>query len=69
MPTCITDVQVFIRFANFYQQFIKDFLKIIALLVNLTKKDVKFWWTLTCQLAMEALKKAFTSAPVLKLFN
>ena len=41
-PTCITDVQAFIRFANFYQRFIKDFSKIIALLVNLTKKDVGF---------------------------
>jgi hypothetical protein len=42
MPTCIIDIQAFIGFANFYQQFIKDFLKIIALLVNLTKKNVKF---------------------------
>ncbi|CBF82237.1 hypothetical protein AN5254.2 [Aspergillus nidulans FGSC A4] len=68
-PTCITDIQAFIRFANFYRRFIKDFSKIIAPLVNLTKKDVEFQWTPTCQLAMDALKKAFTSAPVLKPFD
>ena len=41
-PTYITDIQAFIRFANFYRRFIKDFSKIIAPLVNLTKKDIKF---------------------------
>ena len=41
-PTCVTDVQAFIGFANFYRRFIKDFSKIIAPLVNLTKKDVEF---------------------------
>ena len=69
MPTCITDVQAFIRFANFYQRFIKDFSKIITPLAKLTKKGVVFKWTLTCQLAIDSLKEAFTSAPVLKPFN
>ncbi|KAG0158308.1 hypothetical protein PDIDSM_5821 [Penicillium digitatum] len=68
-PTCLTDVQAFIGFGNFYRRFIRDFLKVIAPLVRLTKKDVRFEWTPVCQLSFEALKKAFTSAPVLKAFD
>ena len=41
-PTCIREVRSFIRFCNFYCQFIRDFLKIAGLLNTLTKKDVKF---------------------------
>ncbi|KAG0160840.1 hypothetical protein PDIDSM_8371 [Penicillium digitatum] len=44
----------------------ETFSKVIAPLVRLTKKDVRFEWTPVCQLSFEALKKAFTSAPVLK---
>ncbi|KAG0160247.1 hypothetical protein PDIDSM_7774 [Penicillium digitatum] len=68
-PTCLTDVQAFIGFGNFYRRFIRDFSKVIAPLVRLTKKDVRFEWTPVCQLSFEALKKAFTSAPVLKAFD
>ncbi|KAG0160695.1 hypothetical protein PDIDSM_8225 [Penicillium digitatum] len=59
----------FIGFGNFYRRFIRDFSKVIAPLVRLTKKDVRFEWTPVCQLSFEALKKAFTSAPVLKAFD
>ncbi|KAK9652865.1 hypothetical protein HCH54_010281 [Aspergillus fumigatus] len=69
VPTCVTDVQAFIGFGNFYRRFIKDFSKIIAPLVNLTKKGVPFMWTATCKLSFEALKKAFVNAPILKSFD
>ncbi|KAG0154825.1 hypothetical protein PDIDSM_395 [Penicillium digitatum] len=59
----------FIGFGNFYRRFIRDFSKVIAPLVRLTKKDVRFEWTPVCQLSFEALKKAFTPAPVLKAFD
>ncbi|ODM16166.1 hypothetical protein SI65_08600 [Aspergillus cristatus] len=68
-PTCVTDVQAFIGFANFYWRFIKDFSKIITPLVNLTKKGIQFKWDTTCELSFKALKKAFTTAPVLRLFD
>lgn len=68
-PTCVTDVQAFIGFANFYWRFIKDFSKIIAPLVNLTKKGIQFGWDATCELSFNALKKAFTTAPVLRPFD
>jgi len=68
-PTCVTDVQAFIGFANFYRRFIKDFSKIITPLVNLTKKGIQFKWDTTCELSFNALKKAFTTAPVLRPFD
>lgn len=68
-PTCLTDVQAFIGFGNFYRRFIKDFSKITAPLIQLTKKNVSFSWDTTCQLSSEKLKEAFTSAPILKPFD
>ena len=35
-PKCLTDVQAFIGFSNFYRRFIRDFSKIIAPMVQLT---------------------------------
>jgi hypothetical protein len=42
MPTTVKEVQAFIRFTNFNQQFIKDFLRIAILLTELTKKENPF---------------------------
>jgi hypothetical protein len=47
-PSCVTDVQAFIGFANFYRRFIKDFSKIIQRMVNLTRKEVRFIWDRAC---------------------
>ena len=41
-PQSIKDVQGFLRFANFYQRFIRNFSRLVKPLVNLTQKDVKF---------------------------
>ena len=41
-PTTVKGVQGFLRFANFYQKFIKDFAALLELLVRLTKKDIPF---------------------------
>ncbi|KAG0159950.1 hypothetical protein PDIDSM_7477 [Penicillium digitatum] len=71
-PTCLTDVQAFIGFGNFYRRFIRDFSKVIAPLVRLTKKDVRFEWTPVCQLSFEALKKALhlpRTATIIRCFE
>lgn len=68
-PRTLTDVQAFIGFGNFYRRFIRDFSKIVAPLVNLTKKTVPFQWTDACEQAFRRLKSAFTSAPILAPFN
>jgi hypothetical protein len=41
-PTSVTNVQVFIAITNFYRRFIRDFSKIIMLIVNLTRKEAVF---------------------------
>lgn len=68
-PSCLTDIQAFIGFANFYRRFIRDFSKIIGPMVKLTKKGAPFTWTKSCQSAFDQLKKAFTEAPILKPFD
>src|SRR5260370_25682043 len=68
-PSCLTDVQAFIGFANFYRRFIRDFSKIIKPLVALTQRGALFRWTPACQTAFETLKQAFVMAPVLKPYD
>jgi hypothetical protein len=68
-PTKLKEVQSFIRFANFYQRFIKDFSKICQPLHDLTKKDVPFAWGPAQQAAFDILKAAFTTKPVLAIWS
>ena len=44
----LIEVQFFISFCNFYWQFIKDFLKIVQPLTQLTQKDTLFEWNEAC---------------------
>ena len=68
-PKYVKDVQGFLGFANFYRRFIKDFAKLALLLTALTRKDKEFQWTPIKQTAFQAIKKAFSSAPVLLHFD
>ena len=68
-PRTVKQVQVFLRFCNFYQCFIKDFSGIARPLFNLTAKNVPFQWTSPQESAFRTLILAFTSAPVLALPN
>ncbi len=52
----LTHVQIFIDFCNFYWWFIKNFSKIIQLMIKLTRKDHFFEWTEICQTIFEKLK-------------
>ena len=52
----LTHVQIFIDFCNFYQQFIKNFSKIIWFIIKLIWKDHSFEWTKICQMIFEKLK-------------
>jgi len=69
VPTKVKQVQAFLGFANFYHRFIKNFAKMLKLLSDLTKKDCTWNWGIEQQNAFEALKKAFTTAPVLRIPN
>lgn len=68
-PTTVKQVKSFLGFANFYQQFIKDFSTIAALLHQL-KGGERIWkWGDKQQQAFKAIKKAITSKLVLILPN
>ena len=42
---CIKNIQAFQKLAKYYQKFITNFIKIIALLIDLLWKDKSFKWT------------------------
>jgi hypothetical protein len=69
IPTSVKGVQSFLGFCNFYRRFIRNYSKISRALHRLTKKDRQFIWSPDCQAAMNALKQALTSAPVLRYYN
>jgi hypothetical protein len=69
LPMKLKEVRSFIRFANFYRRFIKDFSKICRPLHNLTKKDVPFVWGPAQQTAFDTFKAAFTSTPILAIWS
>ncbi|KAL7277513.1 hypothetical protein ACG7TL_008434 [Trametes sanguinea] len=66
-PTKVKQVQAFLGFANFYRRFIKDFAKYAKPLTSLTKKDQPWVWGEEQEHAFNSLKKAFTSAPILRI--
>jgi len=56
-------------FANFYRRFIYKYLHLYQLLFNLLRKNVPFVWDAACEKVFDSLKKAFTSAPILRHFD
>ena len=61
----VKDIQKFLRLANYYQWFIKDFTVIARPLYNLVKKSQKWNWPEKQEKAFQKLKKKFTKEPVL----
>jgi hypothetical protein len=62
-------MQVFLEFINFYRRFIKNFFRVTRPLIQLTKKDKSFEWTLACQRAFDELKKRITQVLILAHFD
>jgi hypothetical protein len=69
VPKTVKDVQAFLVFANFYRRFIRGFSELASPLTRLTRKDILFGWTPEAQAAFNALKEAFTTAPILTHFD
>ena len=68
-PLSVKKVQIFIGFANFYRQFIKDFSKICILITETLKGDkTKFFWGRKQNQAFEELKTCFITSPILEDF-
>lgn len=68
-PATLRDLRSFLGFSNFYRRFIKDYSRVVAPLVKLTKKDQSFIWDQECSAAFDYLKHCFTTAPILCHFD
>ncbi|GJP49592.1 hypothetical protein CLOM_g8779 [Closterium sp. NIES-68] len=66
-PENVKELQQFLGFANYYNRFVPQYAKIAAPLTNLQKKNTPYKWKPKHQEAVEQLKQALTSAPVLIL--
>ena len=62
-------VQGFVRFANFYRQFIKNFSKVIRSLMKLTRKKQLFVWDEACSKAFQELMNRVVSVSILRHFD
>ena len=70
-PRSVKDVQIFIRFTNFYQRFRENFSKVCKPITDTlrTKGDKILWsWEPEQNKAFEELKQRFTLAPILAHF-
>ena len=65
----LKEMQGFVRFTNFYQRFIKNFSKVIQLLMKLMKKDQSFVWNETCFKAFQKFKNWVVFAFILRHFD
>ena len=65
MLKSVKDVQKFLGLANYYRQFVKDFVKIAKLLHEMTMKEIKWNWEKKQQKVFEELKERFTTESVL----
>lgn len=64
-PTSVKEVRSFLGLVNFYRRFIPNFSHVAAPLTDLTGNSATFHWQGPQQQALEALKLALTSPPVL----
>ena len=64
-PKTVKGVRSFLRLANFYPRFIKDYAKVARPLHDLMKKENPFHWEEPQQVVFDTLKLHFTTAPIL----
>lgn len=66
-PTTVKELQCFLGFTNFYQQFIRSFSSVTTPLTALLKKVPKcLQWNPEAEKSFTLLKTAFLSSPILK---
>ncbi|GJP32333.1 hypothetical protein CLOM_g16935, partial [Closterium sp. NIES-68] len=66
-PENVKELKQFLGFANYYNRFVPQYAKLAAPLTNLLKKNTPYKWEMKHKEAVEQLKQALTSAPVLIL--
>ena len=68
-PTSVQEVRSFLGMANYSANFIQHYSETTAPLRQLTRKNVRFNWTMECQTAFDALKKAMVSPQVMSYYD
>ena len=66
-PRDVKTLRSFLGLASYYRQFVPNFSVVARPLHALTKKDVPFDWTGSCQKSFERLKELLTTSPILVL--
>jgi hypothetical protein len=66
-PRTPTEIRQFLGLAGYYRRFIQNFSKIAKPLTTLTQKSVTFNWEGKQDVAVQTLKQALCSAPILSL--
>lgn len=65
-PDSVKRLRSFLGLTSYYRRFVPSYAKVATPLYQLTKKEVPFQWTDTCEEAFSALKQFMTDAPVLQ---
>ncbi len=65
----LTQIQFFIDFCNFYRRFIKNFSKIVHLMIQLTQKKIIFEWNEICQTTFNHIKRRMIETSILRHFD
>ena len=65
----IRELLLFLKFINFYRKFIKRYLNIAILLINLIKNNTLWVWGHKEEKIFNKLKKQFNKEKILILFN
>ncbi|GFQ68271.1 transposon Tf2-9 polyprotein [Trichonephila clavata] len=69
VPKNVHEVKSFLGLVNFYGKFCENLAAIANPLNNLTKKNVRFLWSMDCQVAFEQIKKEICSPKVLVYYD
>ena len=69
VPTSCAEVRRFAGLANYYRRFVEGYAEIAAPLTALGSPTARFVWSSEAQLSFDSLKKALSSAPVLRTFD
>ena len=64
-PKIVFEIRSFLGLVGYYKQFIEDFYRLVAPMIRLTWKGVKFEWNDLCEKAFKELKRRLTLAPIL----
>ena len=68
-PKSVTQIRQFLGLASYYRRFVKDFSKIVAPMVKLTKKGENFVWSSECEQSFLEIKSLLMKSPIMAYPN